>query len=70
MSALAPAEAQGSSQSKITTGDTGQFKALVDLIGNDGFAMLFQSVKQYRQAVLEAAREGDSHQAGQQEPQP
>ena len=49
-------EAQGSSQTKITTADTGQFKALVDLIRNDGFAMSFQSVKQYRQAVLKAAQ--------------
>ena len=49
-------EAQGGSQTKSTTADTGQFKALVDLIRNDSFAMSFQSVKQYRQAVLKAAQ--------------
>lgn len=45
-------EAQGSSQTKITTADAGQFKALVDLIRNDGFAMSFQSMRQYRQALI------------------
>lgn len=45
-------EAQGSSQTKITTADTGQFKALADLIRNDGFAMSFQSMRQYRQALI------------------
>lgn len=50
-------EAQGGSQAKITTADTGRFKALLDLIRSDGFAMSFQSVRQYRQAVLKAAQE-------------
>lgn len=45
-------EAQGDSPTKNTTGAAGQFKALVDLIRNDGFAMSFQSVKQYREALL------------------
>lgn len=49
-------EAQGSSQTKITTADTGQFKALVELIRSDSFAMSFQSMKQYRQAVLKAVQ--------------
>lgn len=45
-------EAQGDSPTKNTTGAAGQFKALADLIRNDGFAMSFQSVKQYREALL------------------
>ena len=48
-------EAHGSSQTEITTGGTHQLKALVGLIGNDAFAMSFQSVRQYREALLNAA---------------
>ncbi|SDS48230.1 hypothetical protein SAMN05216198_2051 [Halopseudomonas litoralis] len=48
-------EAHGSSQTEITTGDIGQLEALVCLIGNDAFAMSFQSVRQYREALLNAA---------------
>lgn len=45
-------EAQGSSQTKVITRDAGKLRALADLIRNDGFAMSFQSVKQYREALL------------------
>jgi len=45
-------EAQGSSQTKVITRDASQLRALADLIRNDGFAMSFQSVKQYREALL------------------
>lgn len=48
-------EAHGSSQTEITTGDIGQLEALADLIRSDTFAMTFQSVKQYREALLNAA---------------
>lgn len=49
-------DAHGGDEAKITTDDTGQFKALVELIRSDSFAMSFQSMKQYRQAVLKAAQ--------------
>lgn len=48
-------EAHGSSQTEITTGSTGQLEALVGLIRSDAFAMTFQSVKQYREALINAA---------------
>lgn len=51
-------EAHGSSQTEITTGDAGRLKALADLIRNDAFAMSFQSVRQYREALLKEVRIG------------
>lgn len=48
-------DAQGGSQTKIITADTGQFKALVELIRSDSFAMSFQNVRQYRQALIRGA---------------
>lgn len=56
-------EAHGSSETQITTGGTHQLKALVDLIGNDAFAMSFQSVRQYREALLDAAPAGQGESA-------
>ena len=47
-------EAHGSSETEITTGGTHQLNALVDLIRDDAFAMSFQSVRQYREALLKS----------------
>lgn len=49
-------EAHGSSKTKTTTGGTGQLKALINLIRDDAFAMSFQSVRQYREAILKGVR--------------
>lgn len=56
-------EAHGSSETQITTGGTHQLKALVDLIRDDAFAMSFQSVRQYREALLDAAPTGQGEPA-------
>lgn len=45
-------EAHGSSAAKGSTAGRSQFMALLSMIRDDGFAMSFQSVRQYREALL------------------
>lgn len=51
-------EAHGSSETQITTAGTNQLKALVNLIRDDAFAVTFQSVRHYREALLKEVRDG------------
>ena len=59
-------EAQGSSQTKVITRDASQLRALADLIRNDGFAMSFQSMRQYRQALIRVVENSAAPPAEQQ----
>lgn len=50
-------EAQGGDEAKITTDVEVRRCEMIDLVRSDAFAMSFQSIKQYREALLRLAQE-------------